>query len=446
MPEVFWQKATDVFNACLRWSHVPEQWKTAIVTMIPKEGKDWRTVKGYRPISLLSSLGKVLERLVARSVLREMVARKILPAEQSAFISGHSVEDHPFRIVQLAASGLICEESEDTFVVCLDVEGAFDRVWHRGLVFKLYSFGFPDIAIAWVAEFLRGRSFRVRIGNSHSEWRPISGGVPQGSPLSPILYVLYTADLVREIPRDLLTGLFADDTALAKRDKDPEVAIRRLNLGLAKAYAWFCKWRLSINATKSQALRISFKTGPPPGNLMIGGVVIAWVDVVKYLGIWLDQRLSLNTHVNKAIEKCKTRTSALAMVCTRRGLSRDGGVHVVKAYIRPVLTFGCQIYQGINDGQFERLEIAHNKALRRALRLPPWAPTELVRRRARLPALKSEVRRLAISWLLRAIRSGNLVGSEMEPLLGLPLDNRTYSIGHRRPPLEAMIAYATERP
>ena len=440
-PPVFWEKATAIFNASLKYSYIPAKWKIAVVCMIPKEGKDWRTLKGYRPISLLNSLAKVLERLVARRIIGEMKEKGFLPACQSAFLNKHSVEDHSFRIAQLASMGLI--EGEDTILVCLDVEGAFDRVWHQALLYKMYIRNLPPVALAWMASFLDGRTFRVRIGNSLSKSFPISGGVPQGSPLSPILYVLFTADLVDEIPANVTKGLFADDIALAKRHNDQREAIRLLNIALARVAAWFNRWRLKINATKSQALRISKKINPPPLPLQIAGQVIQWFDCIKYLGVWFDRYLSWRAQINTAVRKANGRTSAIQSLCRRRfGLTPRAATIVYQTYVLPVLTFGSQAWLGANDHQWEKIEVAQRNALRVAHRLYPWTPNTQVLEQAGLPTVRERASTLMIDWLDRANEADNLVGREVRGLVDQPFEERTYGRSRSRPPLSAAVIAA----
>lgn len=435
-PAVFWEKATAIFNGCIRLGYMPAKWKVAIITLIPKEGKDWRSPKGYRPISLLNSMPKILERLVARRVLQELVARKIIPESQSAFRTEHTVEDHSFRIAQLAAAGIIL--GEVTILCCLDVEGAFDRIWMDGLRFKLINFGFPAIAIGWISDFLRNRTFRVRVGNSESTVKNITGGVPQGSPLSPILYTLYTADIPREVPKDILQGIYADDLALAKRHADEGKAISKVNEGLEKVRQWFRRWRLKVNAQKSQALRISLKRKAPIRALMFGGQPIAWAKCIKYLGVHIDRKLLWKEHVKQALGKAASRLAAIRCVSRRQyGINAQGSLMIYKAYMRPVLIFGSPAWCGVNEGRWEKLEIAQNKALRLALRLPPWSNCEATRSLANMSTLKSFTLDFAANWLSRAIAAQNLAGREAEAALPTARLDDSY-LGCKRPPLVAI--------
>ena len=354
----------------------------------------------------------------------------------------------------MAATAMLNEE--DTFIVCLDVEGAFDRVWHQALLHKMQSFGFPDIALAWMASFLDGRTFRVRIGNSHSTSRQIAGGVPQGSPLSPILYVLFTADLVRELPREIrdrklvqavTDGLFADDIALAKSGKVEKEVVEILNRALDAVALWFRKWRLKINALKSQAIRISTKYNPPTCQLAINGVIINWFEQVKYLGVWFDRFLNWNHHLSVAMSKSRSRMSALQGVSRRRfGLTPKAAVIVYNTYIRPVLTYGCQAWLGIPDHRWEALETTQRIALRIALRLPSRQSNDDVYNLSGSETLRTVTGHLAVEWLDRALNSGNLVGQEVLPILDRQeVDERPYR-ALRIPPLGAMAKFAMTTP
>lgn len=436
-PLPFWILATKLFNASLAIGYVPKAWKSAVVTLIPKEGKDWQKHSGYRPISLLPCLGKVMERLVARRLMGEMIARKIMPKSQSAFQSQHSVEDHTFRLVQLAATGM-CDKLV-TILVCLDVQGAFDRVWHDGLRYKLLNFGIPTVATAWISDFLRNRSFQCRVGQCHSELKPISGGVPQGSPLSPILFNLFTADLPRDIGPGF-HGLFADDLALANQADNEKDATDRINKRLVKVNEWYNRWRLNINAAKSQAMRISGKQGAPTTEVALDGVVIKWHKFVKYLGVWLDERLLFKKHLTEAVAKANRRTAALRGLCRRRGgLSTKAGLTVYKAYIMPVLLFACPVWLGITQAQWDLLETRQSIALRLALHLPPWWNAIKARRSAAMPTIQERATSLAIDWLTRCLNYQNLVGKEAEASLETAAnDERTYWFG-RRPPLNAIV-------
>lgn len=437
-PNIFWEKITDVCNASLKLGYIPTKWKQAVVVMIAKEGKDWTTVKGYRPISLLSAIAKILERIVSRRLVTELRRRKILPPTQSAFLSDHGVEDHPYRVSQKGINGLI--KRETTIMSCLDVEGAFDKIWHDGLRFKTIDHGLPAHPTRWISNFLDSRTFCVRIGSEHSQKYPIRGGVPQGSPLSPMLYLLFTADLPRIIPRHTDKGIFADDLALITSHRDEELAIARMNESLTYVKEWFDKWRLKLNAPKSQVIRFSNKRKAPPRPVILGPDILEYHKHVKYLGVIYDERLLFKHHFNAVLGRAERRLTALKSLCKRRfGIPPDIAVSVYKAYIRPILSFGCPAWVGTHQAMFEKIEIYQNKALRIAYRLPPWSNVEETRQLAGVEPLEDFIFQTATNWLSRSIKAGNLAGQEAKDAMA-NLENAVYQHG-KRTPLVAMIRF-----
>lgn len=437
-PNIFWQKMADVCNASMKLGFIPEKWKTAVVVLIAKEGKDWTTVKGYRPISLLSAIAKILERVVAKRLIKELRRRKILPETQSAFLGDHGVEDHSFRMAQRGISSIMNRHT--TIMTCLDVEGAFDKIWHDGMRCKTIDHGLPEIATGWISNFLDGRTFRVRIGNTISEKYTITGGVPQGSPLSPILYVLFTADLPRVIPKHTDKGIFADDLALIVTNRDESIAITCMNESLVRVKEWFDKWRLKLNAAKSQVIRFSLKRTPPLFAVKLGEEEIKFCDRVKYLGVIFDAKLLFKEHIKDVIGRVDRRVTSLASLCKRRfNIGVEAALTAYKAHVKPLLTFGSPAFAGIDNGLFDKLEIRQNNAIRAIFRAPPWANLSDLRSKANLTTIHEAILDTASDWLARSISAGNLAGREAKSAMS-SLDTRTYH-KTKRLPLTAMVAH-----
>jgi len=198
---------THIFNAMLRLSYFPPLWKISTIILVHKPGKPKNTTSSYRPISLLPSLGKLFEKLLLKRLQIISEINKIIPNSQYGFRTHHFTIHPLHRLIDAISSSL--EQKKYCSGVFLDVAQAFDKVWHNGLLHKLKT-NFPAPYYLILKSYLTHRSFQVNLNNSISNQFMINAGVPQGSDLSPLLYLIYTAD----IPTTSYTILntFADDT------------------------------------------------------------------------------------------------------------------------------------------------------------------------------------------------------------------------------------------
>ena len=203
-PQVF-----DLFQQTIKYGRLPQEWKQATVTPIFKKG-DRSLVSNYRPISFLSVLSKVLERIVYRRLYAHV--EPFLPIGQSGFRKNYGTMLQLTRIVQTIAAAI---NDKNVVASCyFDLSKAFDRVWYDGLLAKLAHIGIGGSLLAWFKDYLNGRKPRVHVESATSCWQLILAGVPQGSILGPLLFLIYTYDLPATIPKPVLCNQFADDTGL----------------------------------------------------------------------------------------------------------------------------------------------------------------------------------------------------------------------------------------
>ncbi|KAL1448078.1 hypothetical protein WDU94_013869 [Cyamophila willieti] len=201
-------KITQIINAAFRLQYVPQIWKVAEVIMIQKPGQKPEDLKSYRPISLLPVISKLFEKLLYKRLTCIITAKKLIPDHQFGFRSKHSTIEQVHRLVDQIEKTL--EEKKVCSAVFLDVTKAFDKVWHEGLKHKLKRF-LPRKMANILSSYLSERYFRIKQEDSYSELMDINAGVPQGSVLGPVLYLLYTSDMPEEERNT--TATFADDTA-----------------------------------------------------------------------------------------------------------------------------------------------------------------------------------------------------------------------------------------
>ncbi|GBP40816.1 Probable RNA-directed DNA polymerase from transposon BS [Eumeta japonica] len=203
-----------IFNACLKNCYFPPVWKEAVVIGIHKPGKPRDLPASYRPISLLSGLGKIYEKILKSRLSEYLFSKGLIINEQFGFRPHHSCPQQALRLVEYITEGF--KTKKRTVAVFFDVAKAFDRVWHAGLIYKLYQMNVPDRLILIIHHYLTDRQFMFKHENTYSTRRPIRAGVPQGSTLSPLLYSTYTNDIPRP-SSGVQLALFADDTALYLR-------------------------------------------------------------------------------------------------------------------------------------------------------------------------------------------------------------------------------------
>jgi hypothetical protein len=222
-----------LFEMSLASGKVPNIWKMANVTPVFKKG-DRHLKSNYRPISLLSATGKILERVMFKSLYHYCCDNKLLTWRNSRFKQMDSAINQLIYISDKIYKSL--EKRQDICMVYLDISKAFDRVWHFGLIYKLKQNGIRGNVLLWLSDYLSNRQQRVVINGQSSEWLPIKAGVPQGSILGPLLFLIYINDIVLDIKSDIF--LFADGSTLMKVITDPIQSILELNDDLNQLNLW----------------------------------------------------------------------------------------------------------------------------------------------------------------------------------------------------------------
>ncbi|GBP82977.1 RNA-directed DNA polymerase from mobile element jockey [Eumeta japonica] len=292
-----------IFNACIQNCYFPTAWKEAVVIGIPKPGKPRDLPASYRPISLLSVLGKLFEKTLKKRLCEHLIGKGLIINEQFGFRPNHSCPQQALRLVEYISEGFKIKRK--TVAVFFDVAKAFDRVWHAGLIHKLYQLELPDRLVIIIHHYISNRHFSFRLDNTYSSVRPIRAGVPQGSTLSPLLYSAYVNDIPRP-SSGVQLALFADDTALYLRSNCLRNILPRLQRAIDELTQWLRLWRIEVNPEKSASIYFNYNTRrstvPVPidsPSLKILNQSIPWQHNYKYLGITLDKHLHFRDHVSR---------------------------------------------------------------------------------------------------------------------------------------------------
>ena len=283
-----------LFNLSLRSSKYPSEWKKANVIPIFKKG-DASSIDNYRPVSILSCVGKLFERAVFKYVYNFLRDGNAISIKQSGFKPGDST------VYQLAhLYHIFCEaidKQKDIRVVFCDISKAFDRVWHSGLLAKLKKVGITDDLLNWFRDYLSLRKQRVVINGQSSSWGNVSAGVPQGSVLGPLLFLIYINDITDEAQSSEIR-LFADDTILYILVDNPVTSAAALNDDLKRIGTWASKWLVRFSAPKTKTMYISKKKQQAlKPQLKMSGTALDEVESFKHLGVTISKDLSWHQHI-----------------------------------------------------------------------------------------------------------------------------------------------------
>lgn len=360
---------TNIINACLRHHYFPSIWKHAAVILFKKPGKDPKVASNYRPISLLPSLSKILEKIINTRIKSLIEDSNLINANQYGFRRGHSTTHQVHRIVETITNAF--NHKNKVAGVFLDIEKAFDSLWHPGLIYKMVNYHFPNSMIRLINSFLTNRTFQVRIDKTYSTIRPIRAGVPQGSINGPVLFNIYINDFPQ--PPNCTVAQFADDTALLAISKRKQRAMLTIQSALQEVEAWTTDWKVKINATKSEAIIFqgTNKQGNPPPPV-IHGQTIPYTKEVKYLGVHLDERLTFRSHITKTVRKAQVAAIALNPIIGRSSqLPLITKRLIYLTMIKPILLYACPAWATTKRTNRKKLQTLQNKCLRR-MTGAPW--------------------------------------------------------------------------
>lgn len=389
LPKIALLKLQYIINACFRLRHVPRHWKIAEVIVIPKPGKPTTEISSYRPISLLPTMSKVFERLFLVRLNKIIDSRKLIPNHQFGFREKHSTLDQVHRLTDLLERTY--EQNKVCSAIFLDVAQAFDKVWHRGLEFKLHR-DLPSQYYEFLKSYLTDRCFRVRYEGEYSEIKEISAGVPQGSVLGPVLYLLYTRDIPSE---NAFIGTFADDTAILAVDNNIESSTRKLQNVINNIVDWTHSWRIKLNETKTTHVNFTYKniTTKP---IFINQQVIPYCNNAKYLGMTLDTKLKWNEHVKKKKEELNLKYRKLYWLLGRNSqLSISNKILLYNQILKPVWTYGIQLWGCASKTTVKTIQTFQNKVLRGIVNAPWYIRNHDLHRDLQVNLVDDETKKVA---------------------------------------------------
>ena len=424
---------TRIFNTSLSSGVFPRVWKEAHVRPILKRGKkDSDDLTSYRPISNLRVLSKALEKLVAFQLRSYLERNHLFPVLQSAYRPFHSTETAILKVT----SDILCsiDKGNVSLLCSLDLSSAFDCIDHEILLNRLeISFGLEGAVIKWFRSFLSDRVQCVLYGGSSSNFDRVPCGVPQGSVLGPLLFILYITDIFHIVDSFKLSiHMFADDIQLygcCLPSKSNELS-SKMSLCLDEIITWLSSNRLLVNASKSECMWCSSR--PARRNLSqnvvrFGNCNVSPVSSVKFLGVHLDFDLTFSTHVTKTVSSCIQTLRQIRSI--RRSISCKLAISLINALVLPRIDYSLPALHGVHDKTTKRLQSVLHASARLIFKSSRFARITPLLRRLRWLPIKARIdyRLLLLAHKCLQGNAPAYLAKELTPVRTLPGRSRLRS-------------------
>ena len=393
LPESFLEHILRLCNLSLETGKLPKVWKESSITMIPKGQKLASDPANYRPISLISCLSKLIERIVARRLSFYLDSNHLLIKQQSGFRTGRRTCDNLIFIAQKVSEAF--NRKKKIMSLFFDIEAAFDSVWHDALVLKLLDLKVPCYIVRWVSDFLEGRTFVIKVGDTVSLPAPIAGGVPQGSSISPILFSVFINDIpVTYKENHSFSLLFADDlnTFFIYNSITADVQ-NEIKQYLKSMEEWLSKWRMNMAPSKCQyTIFAKCNREKKVFDVKLFGEAIPYEANPTSLGVTFNPTLSFEAQVKKIKDKCNDRLNILKIISHKSwALSKDTLVAIYKSLIGSVIDYSAFMSSQLSDNLRKSVQAIQNIAMRIIFKQPFDASTDSLSALSGLPLVRDRM-------------------------------------------------------
>ena len=389
------QTLARLFTVLLVAGYFPECWKTVRVSMIPKPGKDLRKSKNWRPISLSSCLSKILECCIKERIEIERSKRRVKDnIYQAAYKQGRSTHEHVVRLSEDVMHGFARQQS--TLAVFLDVAAAFDKVWVRGLIWKIIKVQLPRPLLSIIYGFLTGRSLKVKVGEATSTKVKMEAGTPQGAVLSPTLFNMFMDDLVECLSPDpsIKLAQYADDIAIWTENSCPKTAELKMNAALQKIAVWTSKWRITLAPEKSVFMLFSRRPTHRRVDieLMLLGKKVSRVSNHRFLGVKFDDKLQWTNQVDEMIGAAIPRINALKSLAAKSIWKHPKWIlKIHDAVVNSIWKYGAPAFCAMGPHLWDKITRCHARAARSYCGVPSFVSYQTVCDHLGIDPIKEEL-------------------------------------------------------
>ena len=399
--EVVVKPITSIINVSLSTGIFPSKLREAVVSpLLKKPSLDKEVLKNYRPVSNISYVSKIMEKVVCNQIkdhLKTHGLQEPLEPLQSAYRELHSTETALLRVRTDILKAM--DDNKAVAVILLDLSAAFDTVDHALLLNRLHhTYGICDTALTWISSYLQNRSFRVCVGDATSSIHKLHFGIPQGSVVGPLFFVLYTCCLGAIIRKyDIMYHIYADDVQSylpfdPKAEKGAERAVEILSLCISEISQWMTDNKPKLNNEKTEFFVASSNYNVnffSDISIQIGNSIISQSPTIKNLGVIFDQAMSMTSNVKSIIKSINFHLRNIYRI--RRFITSESCQHLTRSLILSRLDYANSLHYGITSKDRKRLQTLQNRAARIVFRLDRRQPSAPLLRELHWLPLESRI-------------------------------------------------------
>ena len=328
--------------------------------------------------------------------------------QQAGFRKGRGCEDQVTRLTQVIQDGFNRKKTHRSVLVLLDFSKAYDTVWKEKLLINMLEQGIPIGLLKWIKAFLENRQAKVKFNGEYSKSKTMRQGLPQGSMLSPLIFLFYINNLARSLPPTTTNSLFADDISILATHHNKEVAQKLAQQSVDIVSKWAKEWKLQLNADKSEASLFTTDTKEADWStsIEVEGKTIRHEEHPRLLGVFLDRSLHFGAHVDRVIEKMASKQKILyAVANTKWGWKKEYLTRIYNSIINSIATYaGFTWLPSASKTHILKLKRAQNKALRLVTGHFQATPVEALRLECGLISLETTIQRAIAKSAEKAVR------------------------------------------
>ena len=365
-----------IINLSLSTGSFPDLWKIAKIIPLHKGGD--LSVNNFRPIAILPVVSKIIERAVHQHLYDFLSEHRLINPTQSGFRPLHSTETCLLDMINDWASCM--NSGKMVGVAFIDLRKAFDTVNHDILLSKLHDLGASDTSINWFQSYLSGRTQKVSFKNSLSSSRPVTTGVPQGSILGPLFFIIFINSMSSVISHGRIS-MYADDTTLSVSGKDPQDISNKLTSDLESIVKWLNVNDLVLNTDKTNVMLIGTagklrKVDEKDFVVFVNGKQLERVKKAKCLGVIIDEQLKWHDQVVNIVQKVFCKLGLIRRL--KPFMDCDILNFIFKAFVQPMFDYCSLSWYGRFKDDTHKLDVVHKRCARVILGMNNFTPSELM--------------------------------------------------------------------